>query len=60
MGGRELRKDLRLLVNGRDIAFLNGLDMKLQEGDTLSFIPPLAGKRRIALVRLLFLIWIPI
>jgi len=41
--GPHLRKDLRILLNGRDITFLEGLDTKLQEGDLLSLIPPLAG-----------------
>ncbi|MDO9534903.1 MAG: MoaD family protein [Bacillota bacterium] len=41
--GRELRKDLRLLVNGQDIVFLNGLNTELKEGDRFSIIPPLMG-----------------
>lgn len=39
----EVNNEIRLLLNGRDIAFLNGLDTKLKEGDSLSLIPPLAG-----------------
>ena len=39
----ELRKDLRLLLNGREITFLNGLATALKNGDHLSLIPPLAG-----------------
>ncbi len=41
--GLELRKDLRLLLNGREITFLNGLATELKNGDHLSLIPPLAG-----------------
>lgn len=32
-----------LLVNGRNIAFLHGLDTRLSAGDTLTIIPPAAG-----------------
>lgn len=32
-----------LLVNGRNIAFLAGLDTRLTAGDTLTIIPPAAG-----------------
>ena len=41
--GLTIRKDIRLLLNGRDIAFLNGQATALQEGDHFSLIPPLAG-----------------
>jgi len=34
---------LRLVLNGRDIAFLNGLDTVMDAGDTLIIIPPAAG-----------------
>ena len=39
----EIRKDLRLLLNGRDIAFLAGLETVLHDGDRFSILPPLAG-----------------
>ncbi len=35
--------DLRILVNGRSVAFLAGLDTKLQSGDTVTL--HLAGAR---------------
>lgn len=41
--GLTIRKDVRLLLNGRDIYFLDGLATALQEGDHFSLIPPLAG-----------------
>jgi molybdopterin synthase sulfur carrier subunit len=39
----ELRKELRFLLNGRDIIFLAGLESELQDGDRFSILPPLAG-----------------
>lgn len=41
--GKELNKHTRLLLNGQDIAFLNGLDTVLKEGDHFSIIPPVGG-----------------
>ncbi len=38
-----LRKDIVLLVNGRNIAFLAGLDTPLAEGDALDIFPPVFG-----------------
>ncbi|UNC91552.1 MoaD/ThiS family protein [Candidatus Contubernalis alkaliaceticus] len=38
-----VREDVRLLLNGRDIAFLKGLATVLNEKDKISLIPPLAG-----------------
>ena len=34
---------IRLMVNGRDIAFLNRLETQLQEGDEILILPPVAG-----------------
>jgi molybdopterin synthase sulfur carrier subunit len=34
---------IRLMVNGRDIAFLNRLKTELQEGDEVLILPPIAG-----------------
>ena len=34
---------IRLMVNGRDIAFLNRLDTELQEGDEVLILPPVSG-----------------
>ena len=34
---------IRLMVNGRDIAFLNRLKTELQEGDEILILPPIAG-----------------
>ncbi|MBS7631595.1 MoaD/ThiS family protein [Candidatus Bathyarchaeota archaeon] len=35
--------ELLVLVNGRNIDTLNGLDTRLREGDVVSFISPFAG-----------------
>lgn len=40
---RELRPGVRPLLNGRDIAVLGGLELKLQDGDRLLLLPPLSG-----------------
>ncbi len=34
---------IRILVNGRDIDFLQGAKTELKEGDTVVLIPPVAG-----------------
>lgn len=39
----ELREDVAVLVNGRNVRFLQGLDTSLAAGDTVTLIPPVAG-----------------
>ena len=39
----ELRSGLQLLLNGRMIAFLNGLQTELNDGDELFIMPPIGG-----------------
>jgi len=34
---------LRLMVNGRDIAFLDGIDTLLKDGDEILIMPPVSG-----------------
>ncbi|MEJ2101009.1 MAG: MoaD/ThiS family protein [Desulfobacterales bacterium] len=34
---------IRLMINGRDIAFLNRLETQLQEGDEVLILPPVSG-----------------
>jgi molybdopterin converting factor small subunit len=34
---------MKLLVNGRDIDFLNRLETKLKEGDEVALFPPVGG-----------------
>lgn len=41
--GERLLSTIRLMVNGRDIAFLNGVDTVLQEGDEVLILQPVAG-----------------
>ena len=36
-------EDATILVNGRDIEFLDGLDTRLKDGDTVAIIPPAGG-----------------
>jgi molybdopterin synthase sulfur carrier subunit len=41
-GGRPQRH-LRIMLNGRDIGFLGGLDAVVQEGDEILVLPPAGG-----------------
>jgi molybdopterin synthase sulfur carrier subunit len=34
---------IRIMVNGRDIGFLNGMDTALQDGDEVLILPPVSG-----------------
>jgi len=40
---RVLRKDVTVLVNGRHMRYLGGLQTKLVEGDDVRLFPPLYG-----------------
>lgn len=40
---RNLRPYIRLMVNGRDIAFLEGMETVLRNGDDLLILPPVSG-----------------
>jgi molybdopterin synthase sulfur carrier subunit len=42
-GSDRLLPQIRLLVNGRDIQFLNGLETVLHDGDEFSMLPILTG-----------------
>jgi molybdopterin synthase sulfur carrier subunit len=42
-GSDRLLPHIRLMVNGRDIAFLNGMETLLQEGDEFQMLPLVAG-----------------
>ena len=39
----ELRGSYKVLVNGRDISFVQGLSSPLKDGDTVAFVPPVGG-----------------
>jgi molybdopterin synthase sulfur carrier subunit len=34
---------INLVVNGRNVRFLNGLDTLLSDGDRVAFLPPIGG-----------------
>ena len=36
-------EEVQVLVNGRNIDFLQGLETRVRDGDTLALIPPAAG-----------------
>ena len=38
-----LSKSVQVLVNGRPIAFLNGLETAVSPGDTVDLFPPVGG-----------------
>ncbi|MCE4601120.1 MAG: MoaD family protein [Desulfurococcales archaeon] len=38
-----VREMYKVLVNGRDIEFLDGLDTVLRDGDVVDVFPPVAG-----------------
>lgn len=42
-GSGELNDFVNILVNGRRIDILDGLDTKLEDGDTIAIFPPVAG-----------------
>lgn len=41
--GTELLPYIRLMVNGQDINFLEGMETVLQNGDEILILPPVAG-----------------
>jgi molybdopterin synthase sulfur carrier subunit len=40
---RNVLPHIRLMVNGRDIAFLEGMETVLQPGDEVLILPPVSG-----------------
>ena len=38
-----IHSHIRLMVNGRDIAFLGGIDTVLEDGDEILILPPVSG-----------------
>lgn len=38
-----LQGDITVLVNGRNIGFLGGMDTPVAEGDVVAVFPPMAG-----------------
>jgi MoaD family protein len=41
--GGKLRDSVNILVNGKGIAFLGGLNAKLSDGDVVAIFPPISG-----------------
>ncbi|MCR4402564.1 MAG: MoaD/ThiS family protein [Firmicutes bacterium] len=39
----EIRNDVNILVNGRNVQFLSGADTQLKDEDTVSFLSAVAG-----------------
>lgn len=39
----DVRAQVNVLVNGRDVAHIDGIDTVLEDGDTVSIFPPVAG-----------------
>lgn len=44
-GTRKLRDTVNILVNGRGVSLLEGLDTKLKGGDVVAIFPPVSGGR---------------
>jgi len=42
-GTRELRKDMTILVNGKPIRLLEGVNTPLKDEDVIAIFPPVAG-----------------
>ena len=41
--GTDVLPHIRLMVNGRDVEFLKGLETDLNEGDEVLILPPISG-----------------
>jgi molybdopterin synthase sulfur carrier subunit len=39
----ELREFLSVMKNGREVVYIDGLETGLEDGDTISVFPPVAG-----------------
>lgn len=39
----ELREFLSVMKNGREVTYLDGIETPLEDGDTISVFPPVAG-----------------
>ncbi len=47
MDGNKLRQGVKILLNGRDIDFLDGFETELKDGDLIHFFPAIAGGEEI-------------
>jgi len=41
--GKDVNDDYLIMINGRNIEFLGGVEAKLSDGDEISMFPPAAG-----------------
>lgn len=41
--GTDLKPGIKIIINGRDIDYLKGLETQLKDGDVIVIIPPIAG-----------------
>ncbi|MCI4446390.1 MAG: MoaD family protein [Pyrobaculum sp.] len=48
----DLKPMYNILVNGRAIEWLGGLETRLKDGDEVVFIPPAAGGYRVPILRI--------
>jgi molybdopterin synthase sulfur carrier subunit len=39
----KLRDSVNILINGRAIGFIGGIDAELKDGDTIAIFPPISG-----------------
>lgn len=40
---KEVKSGINVMVNGRNIIYLNGLDTRLEDGDAVAIFPTVAG-----------------
>ena len=41
--GNELKSDMKVILNGRNVEFIEGLMTPIREEDQISFFPPIGG-----------------
>lgn len=41
--GKYLKPGIKIIINGRDIDYLDGMDTELKDGDVIVIIPQVAG-----------------
>lgn len=41
--GGKLKPQYKIMINGRDIEFLDGIDTRVKDGDIVAIFPPVGG-----------------